>query len=479
MFENSNYYTKASEQFYETNSLASSSPSAMTTTSSTTESSLSSNDLNLSPSSTLQPLTDMYKTDSTQQQQQQHQQLLYNNSNPTSSYGIYSSFDSSNFNQHYTHPTIYNNSYSNYASYAPYYSNTFNSYPTSVANNYANFLPFSNANSDPTPSVKPHSPLPNTYSVSSFQTTNDQQTTPEKPVMNDSGIDVISPQLSLNTTTYQQLYASNTANLTQSTSSITESATTSSTTTDESLDEDDDNDDEDDSDESSKENLKAKASGKPCSTGKASLTPAKPPKPYLEIIADAILSCKVKMMQLHEIYHYMESKYEYFVKNVNKSWRNSVRHNLSLNECFVKAGRGSNGKGNYWKIHPLCEKEFIRGCFRRKSFKQLIRAGSAGHASSSSQSHSLPHYNLPVDYAINFRSMVPPPLPQQFIGSSNSTSLSSFQYPVFGQQQQDQFGAVHATQREFAYSKSSEDSSSMNKSEPQLHGGFNHYRITN
>ena len=476
MFENSNYYTKASEQFYETNSLASSSPSAMTTTSSTTESSLSSNDLNLSPSSTLQPLTDMYKTDSTQQQQQQHQQLLYNNSNPTSSYGIYSSFDSSNFNQHYTHPTIYNNSYSNYASYAPYYSNTFNSYPTSVANNYANFLPFSNANSDP---VKPHSPLPNTYSVSSFQTTNDQQTTPEKPVMNDSGIDVISPQLSLNTTAYQQLYASNTANLTQSTSSITESATTSSTTTDESLDEDDDNDDEDDSDESSKENLKAKASGKPCSTGKASLTPAKPPKPYLEIIADAILSCKVKMMQLHEIYHYMESKYEYFVKNVNKSWRNSVRHNLSLNECFVKAGRGSNGKGNYWKIHPLCEKEFIRGCFRRKSFKQLIRAGSAGHASSSSQSHSLPHYNLPVDYAINFRSMVPPPLPQQFIGSSNSTSLSSFQYPVFGQQQQDQFGAVHATQREFAYSKSSEDSSSMNKSEPQLHGGFNHYRITN
>jgi hypothetical protein len=103
----------------------------------------------------------------------------------------------------------------------------------------------------------------------------------------------------------------------------------------------------------------------------------KPPKPYLEIIADAILSNDNKMMQLHEIYYFMEKKYEYFLRNINKSWRNSVRHNLSLNECFMKAGRGTNGKGNYWKIHPLCETEFMRGNFRRKNFKKLIRQGTA------------------------------------------------------------------------------------------------------
>lgn len=39
-------------------------------------------------------------------------------------------------------------------------------------------------------------------------------------------------------------------------------------------------------------------------------------------------------------------RYRYFAEEVNKSWRNSVRHNLSLNECFVKAGRGANGKGH-------------------------------------------------------------------------------------------------------------------------------------
>ncbi len=230
------------------------------------------------------------------------------------------------------------------------------------------------------------------------------------------------------------------------TSSITE-------TTDESLDNDDDVDESEEeesdeyNDESSKENLNEKVSKTTTTATNASTTkksgsnintPIKPPKPYLEIIADAILSCKVKMMQLHEIYHYMESKYEYFVKNVNKSWRNSVRHNLSLNECFVKAGRGSNGKGNYWKIHPLCEKEFIRGCFRRKSFKQLIRAGSAAansaaNSHSHQNNHSMAPYALPIDYALNFRSMVPPPLPQQFLNSSaaNSASLNSFQYPVF------------------------------------------------
>lgn len=35
-----------------------------------------------------------------------------------------------------------------------------------------------------------------------------------------------------------------------------------------------------------------------------------------------------------------------------------MRHNLSLNQCFAKAGRAENGKGNYWTIHPSNLEDF-------------------------------------------------------------------------------------------------------------------------
>jgi len=225
-----------------------------------------------------------------------------------------------------------------------------------------------------------------------------ETTTPEKSV-NDSGIDLISPQLeNKSVSQYSQI------------APVQEAVN------------------ESDSEESEDEENESPVKSSKCADADVD-NAAKPPKPYLEIIADAVLSSKVKMMQLHEIYHVMESKFQYFAKNVNKSWRNSVRHNLSLNECFVKAGRGSNGKGNYWKIHPLCEKEFIRGNFRRKSFKQLIRAGGGRNAAAPQVPFS--------DYALNYQSM-PPTLPSQLMSQFNqgSAPVPSFNYPFLNQQYQ-------------------------------------------
>ena len=364
----------------------------------------------------------------------------------------YAAYNSQFYNSSYPYSTYYQSSFNNYQ-----YQYNFNqaaapapseklaehtpAYPAYTYNPQVNL----NAN-------KPSTPLP---SVAYEQQTTQSEQTPEKPVMNDSGVELISPQIVnssyTNTSAVQesnkpgqpeqlQYPAFHQFNASAHVDAQKEEVQPLADVSNENNQQNDvsieDEDEEDEELEDAKENKKAK-SKKPTSSADSSLqdNPSKPPKPYLEIIADAILSSKVRMMQLHEIYYFMEAKYEYFAKNVNKSWRNSVRHNLSLNECFVKAGRGYNGKGNYWKIHHLCEKEFIRGNFRRKSFKQAIRAGSSSSSNSSHASNNNAGnnftYSLPIDYN-NFRSLLPPPpLPQQFLNKT-----STFQYPISAYQQQ-------------------------------------------
>lgn len=87
---------------------------------------------------------------------------------------------------------------------------------------------------------------------------------------------------------------------------------------------------------------------------------------FVAVIAQAILSAPGKRMTLSSIYHYIASKYSHFNREKGPGWRNSVRHNLSSNDCFVKAGRAENGKGHYWMIHPKDLPEFSKGNFRRR-----------------------------------------------------------------------------------------------------------------
>lgn len=64
----------------------------------------------------------------------------------------------------------------------------------------------------------------------------------------------------------------------------------------------------------------------------------KPSKSLKVILTEIILSSTMLKLQLKDIYISMIDQYPYYDK-CSTNWRNSVRHTLSIERCFVKDGR--------------------------------------------------------------------------------------------------------------------------------------------
>ncbi len=99
----------------------------------------------------------------------------------------------------------------------------------------------------------------------------------------------------------------------------------------------------------------------------------KPPYSYIALISMALLKSADGKLLLGDIYQYLSDKFPYYKYSADKAWRNSIRHNLSINECFIKAGRADNGKGNYWAIHSACKEDFSKGDYRRRHARRRAR----------------------------------------------------------------------------------------------------------
>ncbi|KAM4722579.1 forkhead box protein P1 isoform 2-T2 [Rhinophrynus dorsalis] len=75
----------------------------------------------------------------------------------------------------------------------------------------------------------------------------------------------------------------------------------------------------------------------------------RPPFTYASLIRQAILESPEKQLTLNEIYNWFTRMFAYFRRNA-ATWKNAVRHNLSLHKCFVRV---ENVKGAVWTVDEI------------------------------------------------------------------------------------------------------------------------------
>ncbi|TFK04562.1 nuclear receptor subfamily 1 group D member 1-like [Platysternon megacephalum] len=118
---------------------------------------------------------------------------------------------------------------------------------------------------------------------------------------------------------------------------------------------------------------------------------SKPPYSFSLLIYMAIEHSPNKSLPVKEIYSWILERFPYFA-TAPTGWKNSVRHNLSLNKCFRKVERSHgkvNGKGSLWCVDPEYKPNLIQA-LKKQPFPSAL-AFYTPPASPPSRS-SCPHY---------------------------------------------------------------------------------------
>uniref|UniRef100_A0A803VT61 Forkhead box N2 n=1 Tax=Ficedula albicollis TaxID=59894 RepID=A0A803VT61_FICAL len=111
----------------------------------------------------------------------------------------------------------------------------------------------------------------------------------------------------------------------------------------------------------------------------------------LLLIYMAIEQSPNKSLPVKEIYSWILDRFPYFA-TAPTGWKNSVRHNLSLNKCFRKVEKSHgkvNGKGSLWCVDPKYKPNLVQA-LKKQPFSSAL-AFYTPPASPPSRSSS-PHY---------------------------------------------------------------------------------------
>ncbi|XP_042531407.1 forkhead box protein N2 [Dipodomys spectabilis] len=99
---------------------------------------------------------------------------------------------------------------------------------------------------------------------------------------------------------------------------------------------------------------------------------SKPPYSFSLLIYMAIEHSPNKCLPVKEIYSWILDRFPYFA-TAPTGWKNSVRHNLSLNKCFQKVERSHskvNGKGSLWCVDPEYKPNLMQALKKQPSSLQ-------------------------------------------------------------------------------------------------------------